>query len=71
MAPAATLPLLAVLAALATFLDLSIAASSSPPKVFGLDFQKRTADVTLESGDARLRRRQKTVSTDIDNAAIA
>ncbi|KAL9125533.1 MAG: hypothetical protein Q9217_005272 [Psora testacea] len=46
-------------------------ASSSSPKVLGLDFQKRVAVTTPQSNSARLRTRQNTVSADLDNAQIA
>ena len=51
--------------ALATLI-LDVAAE---PRVFGLDFAKRTVQNTPEI--SRLRRRAKTLSVDIDNAEIA
>lgn len=47
-----------------------VAASPKPsPKVLGLDFHKRVPRNTPTAN--RLRKRQKTVSVDIDNADIA
>ena len=55
------------LAALLLYVD-NVSAS---PKVFGLDFKKEVPRNTPQTNTNRLRRRQKSVSADIDNIEIA
>ena len=51
------------------FSDVTSTAALAQPRVFGLDFTKLAARNTPET--SRLRRRQKSLSVNIDNAEIA
>jgi len=50
---------------------LDVTSAAAEPRVFGLDFAKHTVRNVPEARQDRLRRRQKTLAVNIDNAEIA